>query len=136
MMERATIELDSATVKPFGSLSGTVRWGSGARPPSLELRVFWMTRGRGTEEVETVVSAAVPLTADGSAAFTIDVPGLPWSFSGQLVSVAWAIELVDDQGEGCALADFVLSPDGRVRELGEVEKPLSVKKRRFGIQSK
>lgn len=135
MMETAKIELETATVKPFGVLGGTVRWQRSERPPSLELRVFWMTRGRGTEEVNVVTVVPGSLEADGTAEFSIKLPGVPWSFSGQLISVSWAVELVDDQGEGWAMAEFVLSPDGEVRQLGKVEKPVS-KKKAFGFQSK
>jgi hypothetical protein len=63
------------------------------------------------------------------------MPGAPWSFTGQLISVSWALELVDDQGEGCGMTEFVMSPDGEVRELGKVENPTG-KKMVFGFQSK
>lgn len=133
MNETAKIELASATVEPFATLEGMVRWQRSERPPSLELRVFWMTRGRGTEEVSVEAVSPVLLAPDGSAAFSIKLPGAPWSFDGQLISVSWAVELVDDQGEGCGMAEFVLSPDGKVRKLGAIEKPESGGKSiRFG----
>lgn len=125
MNETAKIELASATVKPFEALEGVVRWLRSERPPALELRVFWMTRGRGTEEVSVEAVSPVSLGADGSVAFSIPLPGLPWSFDGQLISLSWAVELVDDQGEGCAMEEFVLSPDGVVRKLGAIDKPES-----------
>ena len=135
MNETAKIELASATVKPFGALEGVVRWLRSERPLSLELRVFWMTRGRGTEEVGVEAVSPVSLGADGSAAFSIVLPGLPWSFDGQLISVSWAVELVDDRGDGCAMAEFVLSPDGVVRKLGVIDKPESGgKKSHFGTK--
>lgn len=134
MIETAEIELATATVKPFGVLDGTVRWQGSDRPPSLELRVFWMTRGMGTEEVKVVASEAVSLEANGTAHFSIKLPGVPWSFSGQLISVSWAVELVDHQGEGCTMVEFVMSPDGKVRQLGKVDHPKS-KKKSFGFQS-
>lgn len=131
----ATIELESESVVPFGTLRGVLRWQGPERPPSLELRVFWMTRGRGTEELEVVSAMPVSLAPDGTSPFSIKLPGLPWSFSGQLISLSWAIELVDDQGEGCGIANFVLSPDGKVRELAKVEKPMS-KTKGIGFKSR
>ncbi len=135
MTAAAIIELAAETVKPFGTLKGTVRWQRSDRPPSLELRVFWMTRGRGTEEVEVVTVVPGKLEPDGTAEFSIKLPGVPWSFSGQLISVSWAVELVDDQGVACGMESFVLSPDGEVRQLKEVNKPKS-KKKAFGFKSK
>lgn len=125
MMESAKIELAGEFVKPLGTLEGKLHWHRSERPPSLELRVFWMTRGRGTEEVKVVSMEPVLLDPAGTAVFSIRLPGLPWSFNGQLISVSWGVELVDDQGEGCGLAEFVMSPDGVVRQLGEVKKPKS-----------
>lgn len=125
MKESAKIELASEFVKPLGTLDGKVFWQRPERPPSFELRVFWMTRGRGTEEVHVVSTELLQLDQAGTASFSIRLPDLPWSFNGQLISVSWAVELVDDQGEGCGLAEFVMSPDGVVRQLGEVEKPKS-----------
>ncbi len=131
----AKIELASEAVKPFEALEGVVRWQRSERPPALELRVFWMTRGRGTEEVSVEAVSPVSLGPDASAPFSMVLPGLPWSFDGQLISVTWAVELVDDQGEGCAMAEFVLSPDGVVRKLGAIDKPQSKgKKSRFGTK--
>ncbi|MGB6223614.1 hypothetical protein [Haloferula sp.] len=125
MMESAKIELASEFVKPLGTLHGKVQWQRSERPPSLELRVFWMTRGRGTEEVHVVTTEPVLLNPAGTAMFSMRLPELPWSFDGQLISVSWAVELVDDQDEGCALVEFVMSPDGVVRQLGEVKEPKS-----------
>ena len=94
-----------------------------------------MTRGRGTEEVGVEAESPVILAPDGTADFSIKLPGLPWSFDGQLISVSWAVELVDDQGEGCEMAEFVLSPDGVVRQLGAIENPENDGKRiRFGTR--
>ncbi|MEP4077865.1 hypothetical protein [Haloferula sp.] len=94
-----------------------------------------MTRGRGTEEVGVVSAVPGRLEADGTAEFSIQLPGTPWSFNGQLISVSWAVELVDDQGEPCGMESFVLSPDGNVPSLGEVSAPKS-KKKTFGFQSR
>lgn len=125
MKERAKIELAGDFVKPLGMLQGRVQWLRSERPPALELRVFWMTRGRGTEEVHVVASEPLLLDSVGRGSFSIELPALPWSFDGQLISVSWAVELVDDQDEGCGLAEFVMSPDGVVRQLGEVKEPKS-----------
>ena len=130
MSERAIIELSETTVKPGGTLTGRVVWRDGGRPDSLELRVFWMTSGRGTEEVNVIATVPGRLEDDGTVAFSIDLPELPWSFDGRLIQVSWAVEVVDREGEACALSDFVLSPDGEVRVLEEVKVK---KKSRFGF---
>jgi len=130
----ATIELESEALEPGGVLRGRVRWQSPERPPPLELRLFWHTRGRGTEELEVVEARALSVSPGVATSFDFALPARPWSFSGELVAVVWALELVDDRGEGVAEAEFTMAPGGRAPRLGKVEKPQSAAKIRWGTQ--
>jgi hypothetical protein len=116
----ATIELQNDGVfRPGETLRGRVRLDDGQPSPGLELHLLWMTRGRGTEQVEVV---AVRDLHDLD--FSFDLPPGPPSFSGSLVGVVWAVELVDGDGESLALREFILSPTGRELRLGRIEDPL------------
>lgn len=118
----ASIELDQedGRLRPFDELSGSVRWDGEAPADGAELRLFWITAGRGTEE--SMVIARQPI-GPGGGRFRFELPDAPYSFSGTLVSVRWALELVVDDDEVAAARDFILSPTGGELRLEEVEKP-------------
>lgn len=127
MMERAKIELENDGVfRPGGTLCGRVRLPAGTPSRGLELRLFWMTRGRGTEEVGVVAGGKLR-----GYDFSFELPPAPPSFSGSLVGVVWAVELVDEEGGALALAEFVMSPTGEELRLGEVPEPRHLEHRKW-----
>lgn len=125
-----TIELENNGVfAPGETLRGRVVLPPGTGTRGLELRLFWMTRGRGTEEVG-VVSTHPMRDFD----FAVPLPKSPPSFSGSLVGLVWAVELVDGEGEGLALAEFVLSSTGEPLQLGEVPEPVHLERKKWWKQ--
>jgi hypothetical protein len=99
--------------KPGEPLAGLVSWSvNGAT--SAELRLFWYTRGKGTEDVGIVDTVVFPnpLTTD-QRPFRFILPDGPFSFSGKLVSILWAIELILEPGSSVERREIVMSPSGR-----------------------
>jgi len=92
-------------------------WALGHRPKAVEARLLWFTRGRGIEDIVVVASQAVPSPAEaGEQVFKFTLPEGPYSCSGRLVSIKWAVELVADAE--AARWEFTLGPDGREIALG------------------
>ena len=104
---------DQNTFTPDEVIEGEAAWQLRSSPKKIFLRLFWFTRGKGTEDV-MVVSETVfdhpPVTDTQS--FKIPLPRSPYSFSGQLVSLTWALELTVKGGDLVATKEIVLSPDG------------------------
>jgi hypothetical protein len=103
--------------KPRESLTGRVAWRVTA-VTSAELRLFWYTTGKGTEDVgvvETLVFAS-PQSVD-QRPFRFALPDGPYSFSGKLISIVWAIELIVEPGAEVERQEFVMSPSGREVEI-------------------
>jgi hypothetical protein len=99
--------------KPGEPLSGRVAWRVGDQPESAELRLFWYTSGKGTQDVGVVntMTFASPRT-DDHRDFTIPLPREPYSFSGKLISLTWAIELIVEPGGHVDRQEIVLSASG------------------------
>jgi len=98
--------------KPRDLVELLVRWSLPSAPKSLEARLFWFTRGKGTEDVGIVATERVPdPTAQGRHRVRFTLPEAPYSFSGKLISLVWAVELVADKT--AARWEFVLAPEGR-----------------------
>lgn len=99
---------------PGDELSGTASWRFDKAPKSVEVRLMWFTRGKGTMDVVTV-EATSPAAVDGtgSFAFSFRLPDAPYSFSGKLISLVWAVELVAPPEREAKRVEFTLAPAGK-----------------------
>jgi len=99
--------------KPGQKIAGRVTWQVDQAPTSAELRLFWYTSGKGTQDVGTI--EAVPFPApqlNDDRTFSLTLPREPYSFSGQLISVVWALELLVEPGSNVQRQDFFVSASG------------------------
>jgi hypothetical protein len=99
---------------PGEELRGTASWSLETPPTKVELRLFWRTEGKGSQDVGVVET----LSFDGAAPeerrdFRLRLPPGPYSFSGKLISLIWALELVAEPGADAGRLDITLSPTGR-----------------------
>ncbi|MBK8000330.1 MAG: hypothetical protein IPK15_16810 [Verrucomicrobia bacterium] len=104
--------------RPGETIEGVAGWRLDQPPKGVELRLFWFTRGKGTEDVGVVTSTNFPSPQiEEGRKFTFTLPQDPWSFSGQLISVIWALELVAQPGNHSTRLEIVVSPTGREIQL-------------------
>ena len=98
---------------PGEELSGVASWQLPQAPETLEVRLFWWTQGRGDRDLVVVATDAVarPLAA-GEHRFRFRLPAGPYSFSGRLVSLLWAVELVAVAEDLAGHAELVMGPGG------------------------
>jgi len=103
--------------RPGDEAAGTVRWQLDQPPRSLDLRLFWYTQGKGEQDMGVVEE--LPLAepgAEGSRSFRFRLPAGPFSFSGKLISLLWAIEAVAETvgaGPQAGRCEIIVSPTGR-----------------------
>lgn len=134
-MIRAAIQtqLDNRKFVPGEILQGRVGWQSEAAIKKAELRLFCYTSGRGTRDVE-VINTQVwknPLSAEQQE-FSFALPAGPYSFSGQLISLEWALELVILPDNHIERLEFTLSPDGNEIDLQRYPVDEALNKRSAG----
>jgi hypothetical protein len=99
--------------RPGDRIEGTASWYLERQPGSVELRLFWYTQGKGTQDVEIVQT--VPFESPGavdSRAFSVELPVAPYSFSGKLISLIWALEVVAEPGGETGRLELTVSPTG------------------------
>lgn len=105
---------DGATAfRPGDVISGRARWQLAEPPEGVDLRLFWYTEGKGTQDLEIAetISFANP-AAEDRRTFQIRVPRGPFSFSGKLISLIWALEIVVHPTEECGRTLISVSPTG------------------------
>jgi len=87
------------------------------------VRLFWYTEGKGTRDAGVVASlrmAQPGIRGDGRP-FRFALPREPWTFSGTLISLVWAIEAVFEPGDQSAAAEIVVAPGAAEVRLPRVE---------------
>ncbi len=114
-MEELAIETvdGKRNYRPGESLGGLVRWKLSRVPQTIELRLFWRTVGAGASDVglASTVDFEQPNQQE-SRSFLFIAPASPVSFSGQLISLIWSLELVATGSGECARLDLVVSATG------------------------
>ena len=119
-MNELKIELRTARTNfaPGEELAGTASWILDQTPRAMELRLFWFTKGEGNEDVGVVETVRFDHpAAQESRPFRLQLPELPYSFSGKLITLAWALELVAEPSQMVTRVEIVVAPDGRVVQL-------------------
>ena len=112
-------ELDNLAFVPGDRVRGRVSWTSDEPEPpeSVDLRLFYYTAGKGTRDVEIVDRHRFERPGlSGEQEFSFQLPEGPYSFSGKLVSLIWALELQLDDGPSERL-EITLSPTGEEIDL-------------------
>jgi hypothetical protein len=96
---------------PGGSIRGRARWRLERDPEAIEVRLFWLTSGKGTEEAQVVALDRFESPGlAGERPFELAVPDGPYSFSGRLITLAWALEVVALPSEGSSRLDLIVGP--------------------------
>jgi len=120
-MTELSIELEEGNFGPGDELMGSVDWRCENAPQKMELRLFWFTRGKGTEDVGVVetVRFEQPQSSERRR-FRVRLPESPYSFSGRLISLTWALELVAEPPKQAKRLEIVMGPDGQEVRLDKL----------------
>ena len=106
-----TTEGGGTWFKPGERVDGTASWHLDADAEALELRLFWYTSGKGSQDVGIVrVLRTERPDTSGFREFSIRVPEAPYSFSGKLITLAWGIELVAVPSGETERLDILIGP--------------------------
>jgi hypothetical protein len=109
----------NTSFRPGDPVEGTVFWQLEPPPEEIEVRLFWYTQGKGDQDVGVVETFPFPSpTPTDRRQFRFRLPEGPYSFSGKLISLAWAIEVVAQPGDVAGRAEITVSPTGAEIRLG------------------
>lgn len=113
-MSRVEIHLGRTAFEPGDVVDFRVEWDAGNEPPSeVLISLLWHTAGKGSEDVEVVEQVKVEQPSRwGEHQASFRLPAFPWSFSGRLVSLVWAVEASVEPKGGVERTDIVSAPGG------------------------
>ncbi len=135
MTDSISIQLDqpSSEFQPGATLSGKVIWTAASATQKIELRLFWFTEGRGTQDIELIEELSWDAQGQGEQPFEFTLPLEPYSFSGRLISLQWALEAVTLPKEKTTTRKiFTLSPNGKELVLSPAENTQTADKKKWG----
>ena len=113
------VDAGGTAFEPGDTLRGTLQWMGDRALEAVELRLLWYTEGRGDQDVGVARTLRIEAPAAvGSSPFELEAPGGPYSCSGRLVSIRWALEAVTKPASDTARTELVLAPGGREVQLG------------------
>ena len=102
---------DQHALRPGDRVEGVISWSMSKRPKSAEVVLFWFTEGKGTSDTRIIdrmlIEQPVP---DDSQIFSLQLPDQPYSFSGKLISLQWAIEAIVEPGHHVQRRTLIVSP--------------------------
>ena len=99
--------------RPGDDVAGAVQWRLETEPERVEVRLFWYTEGKGTRDVGIVDRQSFDRPGTEAAqGFRLRLPEGPYSFSGRLISVRWAVEAVAEPAGEVARSEIAVSPTG------------------------
>ena len=100
---------------PGDTVEGSAGWQLERDAESIELRLFWYTQGKGDQDLEVVEVVTFPTPGlEDRRGFCITLPeDGPVSFSGKLISLLWALEVIAEPGSRAGRLEIVVSPGGR-----------------------
>ncbi|GIW97162.1 MAG: hypothetical protein KatS3mg111_0495 [Pirellulaceae bacterium] len=123
------LENNQQVFQPGDTITGIVRWKNLHTPlDRVELRLIWFTRGKGNLDVGVHDSRTFehPLESDQQE-FHFVAPEEPYSFSGKLISLIWAIEAIAFPSQEAAQVEIVVAPEGKeiLLHLGDAQSTAS-----------
>jgi len=115
---KIAVREDRTQFLPGDEIVAAAYWKLDGPPRSVEARLFWFTRGKGTQDVNVVETILFdhPLVEEARPV-RFHLPEAPYSFSGRLVSLIWALELVVEPGSESARIELTVSPTGEEIDL-------------------
>ena len=103
---------------PGEPISGRCQWQLEKQAKAVEVRLFWYTEGKGDQDVGLVDTLRIDDPAQqGWSDFSFELPLGPYSFSGRLISLTWALEVLALGTDATQRLDLVVSPSGAEIDL-------------------
>ena len=114
-MSELRLDVDGGTqFRPGEQIDCVANWHLDAPAEALEVRLFWYTAGKGDQDVGVVATERIDGPGlEGKRELNFKAPRSPYSFSGTLITLTWALELVALPSEETARQELVISPSGR-----------------------
>lgn len=110
---------DQRNFSPGEKIDGTVHWSDRNAPAHLEIRLIWFTEGKGTKDFELINIQRVECAErpHGDQVFQFTAPHRPFSCSASMLTITWAIELIEFPSHDSVFEAIFIAPHGNEIQL-------------------
>jgi hypothetical protein len=113
-----TIQMNNQEFEPGEQIQGKIRWSQLSKGVDLDIRLIWFTLGKGSRDYAIVANQPIKQPAEiGESEFSFVAPDWPHSFSGELISLLWSIEVVELPSEDATEVEIVIAPGKKEVQL-------------------
>ena len=116
---------EKGAYSPGDLIEGVVSWNLSDRPKAVKLHLLFFTRGKGDQDVivaDTIEYDSPP--AVGVEKFTFASPPGPYTFSGKLISLIWALELETVKPDDAFRREITIAPGAQEILLSRISNPV------------
>ncbi len=107
-----TTKNDTNAFEPGAEVCGVVSWSLSKEPKRVTVSLMWRTEGKGTQDTEVADSMDFEVyNKVGEEKFSFTLPIAPYSCSGQLISICWALEAFIKSGNDECRYDLIIAPN-------------------------
>ncbi len=107
---------------PGDTIGVDAHWALDKPADRVELRLVWNTVGKGDRDLSVVSTWNYDATSmNGRRLEEVTLPEAPYSFSGKLLSLVWALELIALPSGESTREEFVIAPNSRELTLHKTE---------------
>ena len=109
-----TLDANVSAFEPGQTIAGEAIWNLDAPAKAIEISLIWYTLGKGdTDRGKPWTHRVEHPAPEGRERFSLTLPAGPYSFSGRLISLLWAIEATVLPGKTKFQRELVLAPGQR-----------------------
>ncbi len=109
-----TLRQDKTDYAPHERVEGALRWSLESSAHRIEVSLLWYTSGRGKRNVGVIDTLKIDHpSAVGSRDFAFTLPEGPYSFTGKLITMTWALEATSLPGKQTVRQEIIVSPTRR-----------------------
>lgn len=110
------------TYRPGETIRGELLWDLSQEVQDITINIFWYTNGIGEQDSEIAVTEKISMPLQkGRQSFEIELPLAPYSYTGQITELQWAIEATTMKDKVKDVKEFSMTPDKREIVLPKVE---------------
>lgn len=107
-----TTKNDINAFNPSDEVNGQINWLLSKDPKRITVNLMWRTEGKGTQDVEVVDSREFKVfNQSGKQDFSFTLPIAPYSCSGKLISICWALEAFVKSGKDECRYELIVAPN-------------------------
>lgn len=116
------IDLPKSHYRPGETIRGSILWALNTPPQVLRLNLGWWTEGKGSKDAK-IEAQQEWTTAElaGQEPFEFTLPASPYSFSGHLISLHWALDLSLEKIDSSHTLKITVAPGSDPIELPLVD---------------